>query len=283
MEELNDRLAEEKQKHEQRCNELTAQIEEQRRQLLQLQEIERKDRLKHRMNHDAETSDNLTMLWSENHQDKMERMAGRLRYLYDENQLLHDRLHSDRDRHIAEMKQLEQQYKQAKAKTTEAKQVLQLERSYYDTCVNLLEAGLERETQKVQALQEKLRFQQLRAERRQGRRIDDPLPARTRQFHPFHPAQPPPFQPYTTRQAQEHEQHQQHQQQEQQRQQEQYRHHHRRPSQPPHEPLRRQRHNGPPTTTTMNNTGRRRGSTTYTTISSMNGREFRIDINTYFQ
>jgi hypothetical protein len=266
------------------------------------------------MHHDAETTNNLTMLWSENHQQKMKRMASRLDYLFEENQLLQERLHMDRDKHVEEMRRLDEQYQIAKAKTTEAKQVLQLERAYYDTCVNLLEAGLERETKKVEALKEKLQFQRLRDQRRQGHRIDEQLPIRTRQqqdqqqqymINQFGPSEARPFQPYSSsrRPQQQPEQAQWH-------------------PQPHHEPLRHQYHdhhhhhdhhhdhqyhNGHPSppqegvasssryvqsnnniksysrsTGSSSSSRRRRNNNDRYTISSMDGYDFRTDDNMMF-
>ncbi|KAG7345907.1 hypothetical protein IV203_004974 [Nitzschia inconspicua] len=185
-------IQQEKKRHEKECNDLQSIIDQQRQELQRLQETERKERLKHKMYHDACWAENLQMLWSENHTEKMNRFQGRLEYLTDENLFLQSKLEEEKIRHIKEIQQLQQQLEQEKDKSQEAKDILGLERAYYETSVRLLEAGLEREGRKVKSLQAKLQAQKERMDRLQGRRSEEPLPQRNLQQHqPFEQQQQP--------------------------------------------------------------------------------------------
>mmetsp|Transcript_17185 Transcript_17185/g.29939 ORF Transcript_17185/g.29939 Transcript_17185/m.29939 type:complete len:401 (+) Transcript_17185:172-1374(+) len=199
--ELDEAISEEKRKHEQEKSQWEQTMEEQRQKLMQLKEKARKERLKYKMYHDASSTDNLTMLWSENQNDKMRRVEGRLEYLQDENELLRLELEEEHEQHTEELAQLKEQLRRTQEKADEAKQVLGLERAYHDTSVRLLEAGLERETKKVESLREKLAALDRRIERRRGHRTDDPLPIKTHQ-HPSQQHQPlqPQVQPQTQNQ-----------------------------------------------------------------------------------
>jgi hypothetical protein len=181
LDEVEETLSTEKRKHEQECLNLQKVIEEQRRQLSRLKETERKERLRNKMHHDACTNENLTMLWSENHQTKLNRFQGQLEYLQDENEQLQEQLRLERTQHGDEITKLQVKLEEQKEKTKEAKEVLGLERAYFETSVKLLEAGLERETQKVKSLQEQLAAKSRQLERRKGNGFVDPLPLKTRQ------------------------------------------------------------------------------------------------------
>jgi hypothetical protein len=182
--ELDEAIRQEKKRHQKECDDLQSVIEHQKQELQRLKETERKERLKHKMYHDACWAENLQMLWSENHTEKMNRFQGRLEYLTEENLHLQSKLQEEKKRHAQEIEQLHDQLQQEKEKTQEAKDILGLERAYYETSVRLLEAGLEREGHKVKSLQAKLKVQKERMERRQGRRHEEPLPQRNLQSRP---------------------------------------------------------------------------------------------------
>ena len=169
--ELEKAIQREEDRHERECEMLQSTIEHQRQELQQLRDNEHKERLRQKMNHDATWGgENQPMMWSENHAEKMQRFQGRLQFLTEENLHLHAKMDMERARHEQEVNQLHMQLAIEKEKAQDAKNILGLERSYYETSVTLLEKGLEREGRKVKALQTKLKEQKMRQQRRMGAR-----------------------------------------------------------------------------------------------------------------
>ena len=86
----------------------------------------------------------------------MKRTTDRVRYLTNENQRLQAELDAEQERFDFEKGRLQQKLEEAREETAEARQVLSLERSYFETATRLLELGLERERKNVNALEEEL-------------------------------------------------------------------------------------------------------------------------------
>jgi hypothetical protein len=97
---------------------------------------------------------NLSMLWSENQNDKMKRITNRLRLLKEENERLTEQLEIEKTRFAVEKVFMEQKLMERDAEVEEAKDELRIEREMFKTAISLLEINLEREQKKVRALEE---------------------------------------------------------------------------------------------------------------------------------
>mmetsp|Transcript_6989 Transcript_6989/g.7683 ORF Transcript_6989/g.7683 Transcript_6989/m.7683 type:complete len:411 (+) Transcript_6989:62-1294(+) len=142
-------------KHKRECQYLQTIIEEQCRDLKMLKEKNRKSLLKDKMQYDYLSTD-AKVNWGENHHEKMKRTTDRVQYLINENERLQAELNGERDRFGLEKGRLSQKLNESRDETTEAQQILSLERSYCETAIKLLEAGLERESRKVKLLEAQL-------------------------------------------------------------------------------------------------------------------------------
>eukprot|EP00536_Pseudo-nitzschia_multiseries_P009086 jgi/Psemu1/325483/estExt_fgenesh1_pg.C_2460010 len=141
--------------HNQDCSTLQKIIDEQRRELELLKGLNQKDRLADKKQYDH-LSDNTEMNWGENHDEKMKRTTDRVLFLTKENKRLQAELDEERVRFEVEAGRLQQKLHEARKERAEAEQVLTLERTYFETAINLLEVGLERETKNVKELEEQL-------------------------------------------------------------------------------------------------------------------------------
>jgi len=142
-------------KHERECQYTQNIIEEQCRDLKILKEKNEKSRLKGRIQYDYLSAD-AKVNWGENHNEKMKRTTDRVQYLVNENGSLQAELNGERDRFKLEKGRLRRKLEESRDETTEAQQILSLERSYCETAIKLLEAGLERESKNVKMLEEQL-------------------------------------------------------------------------------------------------------------------------------
>jgi len=142
-------------KHKRECQYLQTIIEEQCRDMKILKEMNRKSLLKDKMQYDYLSTD-AKVNWGENHNSQMKRTTDRVQYLINENERLQAELNGERDRFGLEKGRLSQKLNESRDETTEAQQILSLERSYCETAIKLLEAGLERESRKVKLLEAQL-------------------------------------------------------------------------------------------------------------------------------
>jgi hypothetical protein len=142
-------------KHERDCEGLQNTIDEQRQELKILLEKKNKSRSVDRKEY-VNLSANAKMNWGENHNEKTKRTTDRLKLLTDENERIQTELDSERERFELENGILKQKLEESRDETTQAQQILSLERSYFETAVKLLEHGLERETKNVKILEEQL-------------------------------------------------------------------------------------------------------------------------------
>jgi hypothetical protein len=99
------------------------------------------------------TDINLTMLWSENQNDKMKRMTTSLILLKEENERLAEQLEIEKTRFSVEKVFMEQRLIEKDTELNEVKNELRIDREMYETTISLLEFNLEREKKKVQELQ----------------------------------------------------------------------------------------------------------------------------------
>ena len=145
--------------HEQDCASLQNIIDEQRQELERLNERNQKSRLADRMQY-VHLSTDVEVKWGENQEEKMKQKMKRttesVRYLTDENERLQAELDGERERFELEKGGLKRKLEESREETTEAQQILSLERSYFETAIKLLEVGLERETKNVKALEDQL-------------------------------------------------------------------------------------------------------------------------------
>ena len=141
--------------HEQDCGSLQNIIDEQQQELKLLKKRNQKSRLSDMMQYDHLAAD-AEVNWGENHEEKMKRTAQRVCYLTGENERLQAELDGERERFQLEKGRLKQKLEESRDETTEAQQILSLERSYFETAIKLLEVGLERETKNVKALEDQL-------------------------------------------------------------------------------------------------------------------------------
>lgn len=155
LQEMEDTVKRAQENHDQDCASMQNIIDEQREELRRLKEQHQKAGLNDRLQYDH-LSENAEANWGENHEEKMQRTAERVQYLTSENENLQAELDAERDRFELEKLRLQQKLNEARDDSLEAQQILSLERSYFVTAIKLLEAGLERETNHVKALEDQL-------------------------------------------------------------------------------------------------------------------------------
>jgi len=155
LHEMEDVVNEAQENHEQHCASMQSIIDEQREELKRRKEQDQKSNSADREQYDH-LVDSIEVNWGENHEAKTTRTMDRVRYLTNENQRMQIELDRERERFEIEKKRLQQKLEAARDETAEAEQVLSVEKSYFETAIKLLEAGLDRETNNVKALEEHL-------------------------------------------------------------------------------------------------------------------------------
>lgn len=174
--EMEDAVNKAQENHERDCANMQSVINEQKEQLERLKQQNKKTDLSERMHYDHLSSD-AEVKWGENHEEKMKRTTARVQYLTNENQRLQRELDGERERFELEKGRLQQKLEEARDETAEAEQILSLERSYFETAIKLLEAGLERETKNVKELEEHLlQYNQMGYDVDHGHPFQDDLP-----------------------------------------------------------------------------------------------------------
>eukprot|EP00529_Nitzschia_sp_RCC80_P017464 CAMPEP_0113484160 /NCGR_PEP_ID=MMETSP0014_2-20120614/23817_1 /TAXON_ID=2857 /ORGANISM="Nitzschia sp." /LENGTH=819 /DNA_ID=CAMNT_0000377751 /DNA_START=203 /DNA_END=2662 /DNA_ORIENTATION=+ /assembly_acc=CAM_ASM_000159 len=96
---------------------------------------------------------NLSMLWNENQNDKMKRMANSLVLLKEENERLSEQLEIEKTRFAVEKVFMEQKLIEKDTELQRVKDELRIDREMYETTISLLELNLQREQKKVQGLE----------------------------------------------------------------------------------------------------------------------------------